>query len=530
MESVIQSVTVDITLVFKNNVEYKINFVDDGDEDTDEKTVGISCSLDENIFDSIDTNIIGDVSSNTLTLEISSRDGLLISSNEDSKFYGFMNDTAQVKLSVTDEYNNTTFMGLFFVTEWNNDTTSSNYYTVTITCESIMQKIKDIVLQKFVLQRRVKFSTYLASVIDYINNSLSKDLKIKYTYSTLKNIEKIYNTNWQIEYYELNNKTVETVLNTLALDTLSWIWIDRDNVLKVDCLQDDTEDSSVCELTGSTNLLSYNISDGNIRNYSGIRVKYIKDVKYSDKQVLSVSDVNLTKGSNNELDYTLSSDQTYTVHTIEIDTTDGYAYPTSVYSDSSSIEFNITSSTATTASITAFGKVFTPTYKNKTKYKDNNNKDVENLLTIENYLLRGDCIDTYRDNFLRLINLKNNIITVTGWLNPALTLGNTVAVQGTRLGISGYYKIVSMSFDFGLSYEATATMVRVINAVPSFTSITEEDLTTVTNINNGYINESSSFKELDDTETSVVNNEVGDILTTLSSIALGGSTDNATNL
>ena len=69
-------------------------------------------------------------------------------------------------------------------------------------------------------------------------------MNIQYTQSEIEKLDTIYGDDWQMWFNNIDRTDIETVFNTIAQNTLSYIWIDRNGYLKVDCLLDDKEEQA----------------------------------------------------------------------------------------------------------------------------------------------------------------------------------------------------------------------------------------------------------------------------------------------
>lgn len=460
MNNSVTYVDTNITILFSNGKSLKLPFKNDNSQNTDLKNFGTSCNLKEKLYNPSSSNIIGDVCSNTLTLDITSYDGLLISSNEESEYFGYMDSSARISISVIGDDNIETNLGIYYVDAWENGASAGEYTNVTITASDIMQRVKNISLGKINLKEHLKFSEYIIGIVDSLNKLLPNDMNIQYTQSEIEKLDTIYGDDWQMWFNNIDRTDIETVFNTIAQNTLSYIWIDRNGYLKVDCLLDDKEEQAVCELSGSTNLLSYSVHNTDIYNYDGVKTKYISSISYSDEELLNMSDYELVSGSQT-ITAKLNSNKVKDIHHIEIVTDTGIAICKSFYYYRDYIEMNIDSSANTVADIIVFGKVIKESYDEKTVFKGSKQSTV---LEIENYILRGASkISKYTNCFAELLQLKNAIIQVEGFINPQVKLDDMIKVIGKKLKISSNYKVIELDFTFGVNYDCKAKLIRTVN-------------------------------------------------------------------
>jgi hypothetical protein len=474
MESTVKRVLTTAKIIFSNGQEYTIPMVNPNNPRTpDLQNYGTKCTLKQSLYKGTSTDVIGNICCSSLYIEGRSYDKLLITSSAISPYHGLMNNTAKVEIRCTGDDNVETFMGTYYVDTWECGTSSSDYDSFYITCVDLLSKIKNISLKKVRLKQRMKFSEYLKTVIDKINLNLSQDLRVNYTLSTLEKMDNLYNANWQMYYNNIDMENIETIFNTLAQNTLSYVWIDRNNYLQVDSLIDDNQSETVCTLSGLDNLFSYDIQQGDIGNYSGLSVEYISAISYKDEQLLQLQDFELYVGKNN-ITAQLNTDKALRINLIDINCEDGTrAVCTGFFNYKNEIDMTIKSLTNTKATITIYGQVIDETYNTKTVYKNNSIRG--NVLEVKNHLLRAEDIDTYVDNFLRLISMENSSMSAEGYLNPQLKLSDMVAVVGTRLSISNYYKVVDLEFSLGTSYRCKASLMKTIESQVSIEAILGND-------------------------------------------------------
>ena len=129
--------------------------------------------------------------------------------------------------------------------------------------------------------------------------------------------------------------------------------------------------------------------------------------------------------------------------------------------------------TNTKATITVYGQVIDETYKTINVYKNNNIRS--NVLEVKNHILRAEDIETYTNNFLRLISMENSSVSAEGYLNTQLKLSDMVAVVGTRLAINNYYKVVDLEFSLGTSYRCKANLMKTIEGSVSIEALLGND-------------------------------------------------------
>lgn len=510
MNDIVKNVKTKIKFTFNNGETYELPLV--GVKNTDLTTYGTSISIKEKLYEPDSNNLIGNISCNSMSIELVSKDKLLISSNKNSKYYGMMNNTAIVDVYCTavDDDNNEIYMGRYFVDSWENGTSNSNIYEVSISCVDLLNKIKNISLTDVELKRNITFKEYMITIIKKLNKQLPDSMKIKYNEEDLD----IFNSSthdWTMYYNNIDRDNIEAVFNAISKASISYLWINRAGYFKTDCLLDDNESEAVSSISGLTNLLSYEVQNGDIYNYSGLIVKYISSMSYEDCEVLNLDKFQLCAGINT-IETTLNSNKVINIHNIEIRINDNPTESAKCISFQyykNNIKMNIVSTVGTTdASIIIYGTKVNETYNNLTKYKDENN--TSSTLEVENYILRKEDIETYTDGMLQLMSMENGMIVATGFINPAIELDNIVMIIGKSLEIEGYYKVIGLEYTLGTNYRCKITLIKTINTVPNIDSICYDDNIAVTNMINGTSIRDYTFEEKTGKNNDVVYNELGD--------------------
>ena len=459
MQSLVHSVKSHIVFHFANGSTYELPTKATNNERLTNYSTSIK--LKENLYSRSSSNIVGNVMGNTLSIEAITRDKLLLPNNEESTYYGYMNDTAYVDITcdVPEDNNISVYMGRYYVDTWEGGSSATSANEVSISCVDLLSKIKNIAIGKIRLKRNIAFNDYLKTVIDKLNSTLPSYMQIQYSNSDL-NIWKNSQFDWQMYFNNIDRDNIENLFNCIAKYTISYIWINRERHLKTDHLLDDTPQESVCVLSGASNLMSYGTQTGDIDKYSGIRVKYITEVTSSDEQLLQLKDIQLYEGSNKFIDQTLNSDKVWDVHTIVVECEEGKAVPTTPSFYKNSIDFNVEATQKTKATITVYGTVLNENYDSVEKYKDNNVK--ETIIDIENRVLIDALIPTYTNGLISLMSMKNNQVYAEGFINPRIKLGDLVQLVGGKMGLNDYYKITGLEYTLGTNYNCKATMIKTI--------------------------------------------------------------------
>lgn len=518
MENIVQSVKTHIVFHFANGATYELP-LKTSQVGQSLGTFGTSVKLKEGLYSRSSDNIVGNVVGNTLSIEVTSYDKLLIPTNEDSIYYGYMNDTAYVEVTCDvmddlDEHDDPyeVYMGRYMVDTWQGGNTSGTTNEVSISCVDILSKVKNITIAKMRLKRNISFNDYIKLVIDKLNSTLPSYMQILYTNADL-NIWKNSEYTWQMYFNNIDRDNVENLFNCIAKYTISYIWINRDRHIKTDHLLDDTPQESVGLLSGTSNLLSYGTQTGDIDKYSGVKVKYITSVTQKDEQLLQLKDVELYAGENVFEDQRLNSDKVWDIHTIEVKCDKGKGVITSFMNYKNSLDFTIESEYKTKATITVYGKVANETYGVIEKYKNNNIRD--GVIEIENRVLLDALVPTYVDGLINLMSMKNNQVYAEGFINPRIKLGDLVQLRGYNMNINDYYKVTGLEFTLGTNYRCKATMIKTIETPRNVEDILYRHNELLLTAVSGDIVSSASYPDISSAENTRCEEELAEPLAEL---------------
>lgn len=458
MNSTVKSIKPRAEIHFANGLVYDLPFVNVNYMTEDLKTFGMGLRLREKMYSSSANNIVGNICGNTLSIDLKSIDKLLIPNNAESKFYGYMNDTAYIELYfyIPDE-DTEIYMGRYYVDTWESEAQAKRAREVNISCVDLLSKIKNMTLDKVRLHRNMKFNDFLKIIIDNLNSRLPEHMQILYTEDNLK-IFRNSGYDWQMYFNNIERKTVEGLFNDVAKYTISYIWIDRNNYVQTDHLIDDDISESVGKLSDTTNLIEYTNCSGDIDKYSGVRVKYIDSMNYEDKELLSISDLQLYKGNNVFENLKLNSDKVADIDTFDIDTDKGKAFCVKFNNYKDSMDMVIKAKYTCKANIKVHGKVINEVYGTVEKRNNSNGT----LLDIENRVLIKQLINTYANGLNNLMSMKNNRIQANGFISPMIECGNTVEFEGTRLDIVDFYKVTGCEFTYNGKYRCTVDLLKTI--------------------------------------------------------------------
>lgn len=411
--------------------------------------------IDEEL-NSINQNPVGVVSSNTMTLNIRSIDGLLMPQNKLSPYFGYMNDTAIIKLYLEDDEGEFEF-GTWYVSDWYSTVTHSDPFKVTIIACDIFGLISTNSIPNVDITDSTSIKQYLIDVVDGLNSANIEKYKINY------DADDIDFGNFNLmQFSNLSTSNISDMFNTLSQSTITNIYMDmRSNKLKTDYCADDNAGESVGDVSDLVNITSASVDSGGLVGYSGIKVYYVQGIVNSSTELVRLSSQSIIQGDNNFNNIDLGSSSVYRLNNIDVSTVDNvFAYIKSTNYNKNSLDLVLNSSDSTTCDIVINGQTVNDNKLYLEKYRNTNGR---NLLEITNRILTPDKIEYFANEMLKLMSIEENSISVVGWIDPRFKLSDTIYVDlESSLNISGYYKIVKLKWSLSSSLKCQASLIKTI--------------------------------------------------------------------
>ena len=535
MNDIVKEVNSLILISFADGRKYKLPVINPNYMTEDLETYCNGIKLVEKSYATSGKNIVGNICSNSLEINVVSNNKLLISSNKQSTYAGLMNDTAYIDIwakdanedwlyTDNDEYiyradnglSNKQYLGRYYVSAWENGTTSSTSNDVTISCVDLLSKIKNISLTKVRLRRKMTFKSYIKILVDKINVNLPDHMKVLYD-------EKLISTDWEMYFNNIDRDDIESVFNNIAQNTISYIYIDRTRHIRTDSLLDDSDNEPISNLSGITNIFEYGSQSGDIDSYSGVEVEYVESIAYEDKKLLELKDYQLYSNDKNEIiDATLNSSNVFNIHHVEIECKSGNAVCTSFINYKNNIDIReIKATNKTKADISVYGTVINETTSKITRYKDNNNKST--VISIKNKILNKKHIKTYVNDLINLMKLKDSRLYAQGYISPYINLGDMVYIVGTRLDINDKYKVVGIELTLGTDYRCKLTLLKTHKSNKGYSEILFDYTNLFHSRLSGEIINTDNFIELSEDDNNIVKEQLENDLLVFENRLAGGA-------
>lgn len=443
-----------ITLNDENNTEIDISLstVENKNNITNYVT---SIDIDEST-NAQNNNPVGVVSANTLKIVLNSNDRSLFPENNQSPYYGFMNNTATIRVTLTDVDGEVNF-NTYYISKWNSNINSNNPNQVIIEATDLLAIInKNSVPSGTITNRDMTTKESFIFMLNNLNNNLDLKYKLQYDESDIN-----FSDFDKIEYDNIEAGNMSDWLNTVSQCTLTNIYIARDNKLKTDNCLDDKATESVGTLSDKVNITNASVDTGGLVNYTGVKINYITNTINPMTELTTVSN-QLVKPGVNVFDDIDLSNKVFTINAVRLisNTSQALKLTKLVYDKRKcNIEIENITTENITCSIVIYGQSFKENKLSVLKTKGSTNE----ILEVTNKLLLPNYADKYANNLLKLVGLKNSSLSLTGFFNPRLKLGDTIYVDVDKsIKTSGYYKIIGLHWKISNTIKCTAKVIKVI--------------------------------------------------------------------
>ena len=452
IERVKCKIVITLNDVTNTEIDISLNTVENKNNITNYVT---SIDIDEST-NAQNNNPVGVVSANTLKIVLNSNDRSLFPENNQSPYYGFMNNTATIRVTLTDVDGEINF-NTYYISKWNSNINSNNPNQVIIEATDLLAIInKNSVPSGTITNRDMTTKESFIFMLNNLNENLDLKYKLQYDESDIK-----FSDFDKIEYDNIEAGNMSDWLNTVSQCTLTNIYIARDNKLKTDNCLDDKATESVGNLSDKVNITNASVDTGGLVNYTGVKINYITNTINPMAELTTVSN-QLVKPGVNVFDDIDLSNKVFTINAVRLisNTSQSLKLTKLVYDKRKcNIEIENTTTEDITCSIVIYGQSFKENKLSVLKTKGSTNE----ILEVTNKLLLPNYADKYANNLLKLVGLRNSSLSLTGFFNPRLKLGDTIYVDVDKsIKTSGYYKIIGLHWKISNTIKCTAKVIKVI--------------------------------------------------------------------
>lgn len=453
MTDLIERVKCSVIITLSNNTEIDISLSALG-EATNLTNYITEIDIDEST-NTQNNNPVGVVSSNTLKLTLNSMDRSLFPENTKSPYYGLMNNTATIKVTLED-VDGTVEFNTFYVNNWKSDITSQRPNKVTIECTDLLSIINKNNVPSGVITQKLSTKDAFIYMIDKLNAKLEEKYRVQYDEANIA-----FDVFDSIEYDNLDTGSMSDWLNTLSQCTLTNIYIARDDKLRTDYCLDDTAKESVCNLSDKINITSASVDTGGLVNYTGVKTNYIVNTINNMNKLTTLSNQVVKPGMNLFDNISLGS-KVFRINVVRLISNESSALKLAKLEyDKRVCSIQVENSTQMNidCTIEVYGQSLKENTLSVTKNKNSSNE----ILSVTNKLILPDYAELYTDNLLSLVGLRNSSISVTGFFNPRIKLGDTVYVDVEKsINTSGYYKVIGLQWKISNTLKCTAKLIKTI--------------------------------------------------------------------
>ena len=455
MTELVDRVQCNIRITLSDGTEIDINNSISNQSNSNISNFITDVSLDENL-NAQNNNPVGVVSSNTLKISLNSNDRSLFPDNSNSPYYGKMDNSARVYLTLIDNDGTITF-NTFYVSNWTTSISSSTPYRVIIECTDLLSIICKNNIENILITDNLSTSEALIYMLDRYNASIEDKYKVHYNANDIK-----FDNFNHIVLDNIDSENIGSWFNILSQSTLTNLYIDRDDLFKTDNCLDDKASESVCTLSDKINITQASVDSGGLVRYNGVKTNYIVNSLNGISQIINMNGQSLSGGSNKINDINFSQ-RVYKVtgiclnvhNSIPVDITD-FTYN----QRRAKLELYNNSGDIVNVDIVISGQTFMENTLSITKLNDSSSNEI---LEVTNKLLSADDAEIFTSNLLKLCGLRNSSLTVTGFINPRIKLGDTVYVDlESSINTKGYYKVVGINMKINNIIKTTLKLIKII--------------------------------------------------------------------
>ena len=468
LEDKVISVDVEVDFILSNGISTKTLTIplrtDEQAETEDSENYIESISISRKL--NIQGASLAVVSSDSLRIDLISKDQSLMPDNALSPYYEYLNDNAIAVIYATGyiyensngEHAYRSFkeqrkpLGTFYVYDWLSASTTEELNAVTILANDILSDIMASEVPNVKPEDGLTIKEYFCRIITALNDEITyDDFKIKFNKGDISfgTLDADYNN-----IFNLDTSSMDNFLNNLSQSTLTNIYISNGNNLKTDQIYDDASDIPVCNISEDINIVSISSEDSNLVKYTNLELKYPLGTVGKFEQLLS---------GDQETDSNLEIEFPTTINRIFFaSVTGGTTKPDVTIKDYNAKKMIIDINTGgeETVNCKVVGRKYSDALK--TKKESIAVKRKNSTLSVVNRVLSPLLIPEYFRILKDIIKIQKNSLTAQGMFNPLINICDTVLVDADEiLNIKeGKYKVVGIDLEFSESYNCTLNMLK----------------------------------------------------------------------
>lgn len=417
-------------------------------------------TIEESIYTK-NKNPVGVVNSGICKINLTSLDRSLIPTNKNSKYYGLMNNTAEVEIEVyipNKDGSDTVNFGRFYVTNWSSNVSSSSKYSVTIEGTDIL----GILIKNDVPALEIKQNIKLVDLMQDIRNKLAVNLSSKYNFD----FEFISTP----KYNSLSNDDIEAddvgdFFNIICQNTLCNFFVDRETDAsnkKIKILDLTSNIGNPVDTLSDTVEVTYaSISKGAIVSYTGCKVNYSIYNVNETSLITTLNNYSLVPGVNVLNDINLGGN-IFKINNIIVQTNSGEEIEIqSIKYNKRTMQITLNNNTQENivSNIIIYGQTWNENELSVTKLSG---QDSNEILEVKNNILPIESIDRYALDLLNLIESRGESVVLKGIFNPAyIHLNDIIHVDcSNSIYTSDDLRVVGLKWRLADNLTCEATLVK----------------------------------------------------------------------
>lgn len=389
------------------------------------------------------------------SLNIKTLDQSLMPENTKSPYYGLMNNEAVLYMLIEDSEATEAplILGVYYIDNWYSTLSYDDTKTVILEFTGIMSALNKAMMPTLNIEKNVLFKDYLINLISKWNESADDKHKI-----TIDESKLTFGPFTHMPFSDIDAKNIGEALTILSQSTLTNIYISGENELLTDYCFDDSASEAVGLISDCVNAVKYNVTDGLLVKYKGVKVNYPSIIVNSPSSISSLSGQTLKAGAETEINNIDTGGKLFKLNYVKVnsDEDDVVDIVDITYNKK---EANIKLQNNDTKDLSVDIELIGQTINSNNMSFSSGS---EPILEVTNNLLSQSDANKFMQNLNKVIHDKGNEISVSGYFNPRIKLGSIVNVELKAINKSGVYKVKAREISVGSSIKTTLTLSSLI--------------------------------------------------------------------
>lgn len=388
---------------------------------------------------------VGVVSANTLSITLNTSDLSLMPDNTSSAYYGYMDNSATVNVSVTDD-SGTVSWCTFYVNKWQSAVSSTTPYKVIIEASDKMTSIGKNAVPDLLYSGNTNSKDFVKGILVKLNAVLPEKYRIKFS-DNLLDFGKYLN----VQQTYIKAQTMFDFFNTISQSLLSNIFISRGDYLISEPILDvnNNQGEPIYSISDINNVYSASLNQTSDVVYSKVDVNHLTYSIGADDVITSLSNVSIPSGVSTLSDLSFSS-PVFKINSVMFGSNASSfvsVQSISYNAGRAQIVVNNSSDSSLVCDVVVRGQILK---ENKVLYSAVGGNSAGDTCTVTNSLVPVSQAQTYASDLLNVVAYNSSEITCIGYFNPRIQLCDIVNVDLSRsVRVSGRYKVTSLEWSLG---------------------------------------------------------------------------------